>query len=391
MLTGTNPRFQAGSSRAGSLDRALAGYNKSLRRGKGRSAAGRVSNLSGELEQVQVRVKNCRGLRLATIVALGLAVALPTLTARAQNVTTSTGIDVQASQSSTQTNPSGAVCSLTTVTAAVTSSSGTPSGTVTIEDEASGSPVSLGSQTLNTSGQASFSFALATGPHTLIAVYAGDSTYESSTSVAVSQSITSQCSASFAVTVSNLSPSNTLTAGQSGTATVTITPLSSFLERIGSAPAFITVSCSGLPEQASCTFTPNDLEIVPGENEGVISSMLMQTQEQVTRQVVPNGRPPRGNNPVVWAFLLPGMAGLGGLAWGARRRRWLQRMALVALVGLVTTLGMTACNPLYNYYHHGPSHPNATPAGTYTITITGQSNNGVTAITNSTTMSLTVQ
>jgi hypothetical protein len=119
--------------------------------------------------------------------------------------------------------------------------------------------------------------------------------------------------------------------------------------------------------------------------------MLMQTQEQVARQIVPHGRPLRGNSPVAWAFLLPGMAGLGGLAWGARRRRWLQRMALVALVGIVTTLGMTACNPLYYYYHHGPSHPNATPAGTYTITVTGQSSNGVTAITNSTTFVLTVQ
>jgi hypothetical protein len=84
------------------------------------------------------------------------------------------------------------------------------------------------------------------------------------------------------------------------------------------------------------------------------------------------------------------MLGLGGLAWGARRRRWLQRLALVAVVGLVTALGTTACKPLYNYYQHGPPHPPATPSGTYTVTVTGQSSNGVTAITNNTTMVLTV-
>ncbi len=93
---------------------------------------------------------------------------------------------------------------------------------------------------------------------------------------------------------------------------------------------------------------------------------------------------------VAWAILLPGMLGLGGLAWGARRRRWLQRLALVALIGLVTALGTTACKPLYNYYNHGPVPNPATPSGTYTVTVTAQSSDGVTAITNNTTMVLTV-
>jgi hypothetical protein len=63
----------------------------------------------------------------------------------------------------------------------------------------------------------------------------------------------------------------------------------------------------------------------------------------------------------------------------------------VALVGLVTVLGATGCNPRYNYEHHGPPINPATPAGTYTVTVTAQSSNGVTAITNSTTFALTVQ
>lgn len=334
-----------------------------------------------------MRGMNCRGLRLEWVAALAFAMVLPATTAWAQSVGTSTSISVASSQSSAQTNPAAAVCSLTTVTVGVTSSSGVPSGTVTIEDEASGTPVSIGSQTLSTTGTASFTFALANGSHTLIAAYGGSTAYTASNSVSVAQSISSQCSAQFAVTVSSLSPSNTLTAGQLGTGVVTITPLPAYLASLDGAPAFITVSCSGLPSLATCTLSPDDLEIAPGQNQGVISSLVIQTQAENTSRTVPPGH---RSSPIAWAFLLPGMLGLGGLAWGTRKRPWLNRLALVALVGLVTTLSTTACNPLYYYYNHGPPATPATPSGTYTVTITGQSSNGVTANTNSTTMTLTV-
>jgi hypothetical protein len=119
--------------------------------------------------------------------------------------------------------------------------------------------------------------------------------------------------------------------------------------------------------------------------------MLIQTQRQGTTQLMRPAGPGHTKSPVAWAVLLPGVLGLGGLAWGARRRKWLNRLALVALLGLVTTLGSTACNPLYYYYNHGPPTTPATPTGSFTVTVTGQSSNGVTAITNSTTMVLTVQ
>jgi ABC-type glycerol-3-phosphate transport system substrate-binding protein len=74
-----------------------------------------------------------------------------------------------------------------------------------------------------------------------------------------------------------------------------------------------------------------------------------------------------------------------------RRRAWLQRLSLLALLALVSMLGTTACNARYNYFNHGPPNNLPTPAGTYTITVTGQSSDGVTAITQNTTMVLTVQ
>lgn len=313
--------------------------------------------------------------------------SLFTAVASAQTSTTSTSIAVQNGQSSAQSSPGG-TCSLTTANVSVTSAQGVPSGTVTLNDTATST--ALGSQTLNSTGQATFPLALANGTHTLVATYGGAATFLGSTSVSVSQTISSQCAALFVVSVSGLSPSNTLTAGQSGTATITVTPLSSYLANLGSSPGFITVSCSGLPNQALCTFSPQNVEILPGQYAGTTSSMVLQTQSENNpiHVVASNGK---GSHSVAWAILLPGILGLGGLAWGTRRRAWLSRLSLIALVGLITVLGATACNPHYYYYNHGPGNVPATPAGTYTITVTGQTSNGITAQSQNTTFNLTVQ
>ena len=119
--------------------------------------------------------------------------------------------------------------------------------------------------------------------------------------------------------------------------------------------------------------------------------MVIQTYAVSGASLKPAPQPGQSSAPIAWALLLPGVFGLGGLAWGARRRRFLSRLSLVALVGLVTLLGTTGCNPLYNYQHHGPIQNPPTPAGNYTVLVTAQSSNGVTAITHSTTLALTVK
>lgn len=189
-----------------------------------------------------------------------------------------------------------------------------------------------------------------------------------------------------------------LNQGQSGTAEVTVTPVNNSTL---TAPMFVTLSCSGLPNQASCTFTPESVEILagtpascssgsPAANCPPISSLLLQTQGLVTGQSPTASAPVRPSG-LTLAILFPGVLSLGGLAWRTRRRRWLSRLSLLVMLGLVSTLGIAGCSPLYRYYQHGPGYPPATPTGSYTITVTAQSSNGVTAISNSTTMALTVQ
>lgn len=334
----------------------------------------------------------CRSLRLHWIAVLGIALALSPAVRAIPAATFSTTLTKQSS-----TQPCAAseqlTTALTTLTISVTSSSGTPQGMVLIQDNGD-TTTPIASATLNPTGQAIVSLYLSDGPHSLVAVYTANSIdYPSS---AVTANISLQCSSPFAIAVSGITPSTsgamTLTPGDTGTATVTVTPSQEYVASLGTigSPAFVTVSCSGLPTLASCAFTPQILEIVPGQDAGVSSSMLVQTSSPTVRAVPPAPLRHR-SSPVAWAVLLPGMLGLGGLAFGARRRRWLARLSAVLLVGLVATLGAAGCNPQYYYYHYPPTNPTQTPSGTFNVMVTGQSSNGVTATTINTTMVVTVQ
>jgi hypothetical protein len=331
----------------------------------------------------------CRGLRPELIAALGIALSV--LPAAARQISSQTALSVETRDLAGHTQATASVV--------VTGADGLPaSGVVSIVDGSR----TLAQAALNADGKATAIFSLSAGDHALRATYLGDSFHR--TSLSPVSEVTGQTSSTpnFAISLAAVAPSTlplTVTAGDSGTIAVTLTPEDNAAL---TAPMFVTLSCSGLPSLATCTFTPESLEILattptsctagsPPSACPPVSSMLIQTQAKTATSSLTPARPVHKTNPVAWAVLLPGMLGLGGLAWGARRRRWLSRLALIALVGLVTSLGTTACNPLYYYYNHGPGLPPATPTGTFNITVTAQSSNGVTAISNTTTMVLTVQ
>jgi hypothetical protein len=347
------------------------------------------------LEQVQVRDINFRNSRLVLIAGLVIAMAAPAL-AFPPGVSTTTTLTAGAL--------SGCVQPLTVSVAA----SGTPvtSGIVTINDEFNGNAVLLATVALSSSGSANPSVALAAGSHSLTANFAAVAGYAASTSTpAIAVSVATECEFSIALSPSSTatytlaSNTLTLTAGESGSFTITVAPSVEFTSSL-TAPMFVTLSCSGLPDGAACSATPENLEILsttldscssssPASSCPPTSNMVIQTYAASTTMAVPPTTRGHRSNPVAWAFLLPGTLGLG-LAFGARRHKWLIRLSLVIFIGLVTVLGATGCNPRYNYEHHGPPTNPATPPGTYNITVTAQSSNGVTAITHSTTFVLVV-
>jgi hypothetical protein len=255
------------------------------------------------------------------------------------------------------------------------------SGTVTVEDE--GQPIA--GAALAVDGTAQVSIGLLPGAHALRAVYSGDAGHTASISNPAAVSAQTSSTPDFSISINPASM--TLTAGQTGNATASVTPVNASAL---TAPMFVTLSCSGMPDQSSCTFTPENVEILPNATAPILSSVVMTTQASGTRgMAAPPAR--AGNSPVAWAVLLPGGLALAGLAFAARRRRWLSRVSMIALVGFVSLLGATACAPRYNYFNHGPPYNLPTPAGTYTVTIAAQSSNGVTASTHTIPFALTVK
>jgi hypothetical protein len=315
-----------------------------------------------------------RSLRLELVAGLGIALAMPALSVAAvnpQGVATQTTLNVETLDQGGRTQA--------TVAVTVTGVDGLPaSGAVVLSDRGN----QLAGAGLNAQGQASLTISLLAGNHSLSAIYQGDSTHASSVSQPEEITALDSSTPDFGITIAPATL--TLTPGQTGTLVASVTPQNTSAL---TAPMFVTLSCSALPDQSSCTFTPENLEILPNAST---STAITSTMVVVTQGLAPPLSSNRSSNPVAWAFLLPGALGLGGLAWGTRRRAWLNRLVLLALVALVTMLGATACSPRYDYYNHGPPIPPPTPAGTYTVLVTAQSSNGITATTHSTDLALTV-
>ncbi len=312
-----------------------------------------------------------RGVRLEMVAALVVALAVPAMAADGpQRTRTTLAAETRVVNGRT----------MATLAVDVTGEDGGPAdGAVVIEEGGR----QLAGAALSGEGKVRMELALPSGEHNLQAVYVGDAAHQTSTSAAAGvRAQAASPTPDFQVSVAPASLS--LTAGQSGSATVSVTPVNASAL---SAPMFVTLSCSGFPDQSTCTFTPENVQIIPGATTATLSSMVMSTQ---ARSLASAPRPEE-RNAVAWAVLLPGSLGLAGLAFSVRRRRWLSRMAMVALLGLVTVLGSTACAPRYNYYNHGPTHNLPTPAGSYTLLVTAQSSNGVAATTHSTTFALTVK
>jgi len=242
----------------------------------------------------------CRGLRLELVAGLGIALAMSALSvvaAQAQGAPTITTLTAGAQSGCTQA-----------LTVTVTANGQPVTGTVAIEDDLNGKEVQLAAVALSPQGTASPTVSLTDGVHSLTAVYAGSATYQGSTSSLVTTAnVTSSCEFTVSVSPATL----TLTAGQSGTVTASVASSPDFTSTL-TAPVFVTLSCSGLPDQSACTFTPENVEILPNATAPLTSSMVITTQA-ASASLAPH----QGSNSVTWAFLLPGALSLGGLAWGA--------------------------------------------------------------------------
>jgi streptogramin lyase len=213
----------------------------------------------------------------------------------------------------------------------------------------SGLPVSFDSLTTSVcTVSGSTSILVALGTCTIQATQAGNATYSAATPVSQSFQVEA---ATFTVTSD---PTNaTVTRGQSAVFTFTVTPQGSYTSPIS-------FSCSELPAVAACSFSP--ATITPDANPATTTLTITTAPQSALLNPSPRGdRSGRLN--ATWlvfpGMALPGML-LGMVAIVTPRRRKLLSCCLLFLVAGGCVL-QSAC---------GTASKN-TPAGSYTITVTG--------------------
>lgn len=257
---------------------------------------------------------------------------------------------------------------------AVGSQGDVPTGTVSLME----GDKSLGSAVLDADGHATISVdALPSGSQKIVAFYNGDSTHAVSNSSM--KAVASDTSGIADYTLAADSTSLSVTAGGTATTTLRVTPENGFSQ-------YVSFSCSGLPAVSSCLFTPATVSTANATSaSATLAITTTATSGAASAQLSP--KQPSG---LFYALAVPGVLALIGL--GGLRKRWhfATRLLGIALL-LGVSLGLTACSARYGYFHHGPGVNTGTAAGTYTVTITSSSDNGISETTHSIPLTLTVK
>jgi len=137
----------------------------------------------------------------------------------------------------------------------------------------------------------------------------------------------------------------------------------------------LTYSCSNLPSESSCSFSPSATTTVTALSVAFVSTAP-------TAQL----HPPLGSG-ILWAMLLPG---LFGIVLSVRSRKGGARLlCLIVFLGF-STIWLGSCGGGGSNPQTNPGTNPGTPAGTYTVTINATTGSSA-PIANSTTIQLTVQ
>lgn len=246
-----------------------------------------------------------------------------------------------------------------TFTATMSSSDGTPTGSVGFYD----GTTLLGTSTLSAGVAALTTSSLATGSHPITAQYDGVGNFPAVTSVVLTETVKD-----FSVSVA-ASGDASATVNPGGTATYALvvgpTTGTTF-------PAVVALTVTGLPSGATATFTPNTL---PAGASATDVSLTVQ---------VPSQTASLGHNRVLALQLSP-MLGMLLLPFAGKIRRSVGKRGPLALLMLLAILGaslagMTGCASKSSGFLGNPQT-------SYTLTVTGTSG----ALLHSTTLNLTVQ
>ena len=224
-----------------------------------------------------------------------------------------------------------------------------PTGTVSFYDGTtllSSIPLASGTATYATS-------ALTTGSHSITAVYSGDANFNPQTSSTATLVAVAALTPAF--TLTSASSAITLSQGQSGVATLTLTANAAF-------SGAVSLACSGAPANASCAVNAASVTLTPGGS--ATATLVITTTAANAALAAPQG-PWRGSSgpgaPVSFSLAVLGL--VAGWKW---RKRWPMVVSLLVLT--ISGMALTACG--------GGSSVKTVAKGSYTITVTATPSGG---------------
>jgi len=266
-----------------------------------------------------------------------------------------------------------------TLTATVSSSVGTPSGTVSFMDSSSTTPLG---QVAVSGGLAALSIStLTVGSHTITAVYSGDANFSGTTSSTLTQSILD-----FSVNPGTSTGTSGSSTG-SALATQTVVPGSAVSYTLSIAPTAgtilpvpVTLTVSGMPAGATATVTPSTWSQLTGTSWSFPANTPLNAitlTVQVPSTTAQAGGLGRTLAPFSLALLLLPFAGRMRRA-GKRLSREIS-LLLLLMIGAAAMTALSGCGSTNGFFGQ--------PQKTYTITATVTSG----TVSHSTNLTLTVQ
>jgi hypothetical protein len=334
--------------------------------------------------------------KVTSVAGMMAILAVASATAETSGITTHTELATANQEISGRT--------VATYTATVLGEDGAPAtGSVSLVEGSR----HLASAALDATGKANIRYdALPSGYHALTAVYNGDAIHLSSQSSIVTVHPEAAASPDFSLGINVVGSTDgttmTLAApGDSGSLVATVTPTKGFTGFISlslTGPSAVTGTAGGtsLPTGVTYSFAPANLQLVAPTTANPTAA---QTADMQVITAAYNGLGSNGAGPklhhgsestggqVFLAILLPGAIVFGYV--GRKKKQFLSVLVLV-LVGGLTTVTLTGCAARYKYLNHGPA-PDGTQPGTYTLTVTAQTSDGVTSSSQSQTMTLVVK
>jgi hypothetical protein len=200
------------------------------------------------------------------------------------------------------------------------------------------------------------------GANQLTAVYLGDGTYAPSTSNTLSVTATQTAIGDF--TLAPQAPLITVQPGSSGTLAVNLASVSGFNSSVA-------LTCSPSSSQFACSIAPGSVTV----NGAATATVTVNATLPASAQALPLGAGP-GQRPQHWpaaaATLAFCLLFLGRRPFLFNRRRARLRGLLLSLA-LFAALAFTGCGGASTTGKTNPP-PGSTPAGTYTIVVTGAAN-----------------